>query len=98
MAAGRGTVTFTATHARGLIGQDITVIVKAGEHDVIASVTVALDGFELEELELGSGTESYTRSFSGVGSGSPGAEHTLVVTARDDDGVAHGATTRWSDQ
>lgn len=91
-------MTFTATHARAFVGTDITVTVAAGDGESIASVSVQLDGFWLEELELASGMEKYERSFSGVGSGSPGAEHTLVVTARDAGGGVHGATTRWTDQ
>ena len=90
-------MTFTATHTRAFVGTDISVTVLAGEKEEIATVQVSLDGFDLEELALASGTESYTRSFSEVGTSSPGTEHTLVVTARGADGTPHGATTRWTD-
>ena len=88
---------FTSTHARAFVGTDITVTITAGENESIADVSVQLDGFWLEELALSSGTEKYERSFSGVGASWPGAEHELIVTARDADGGVHGATTRWTD-
>ena len=90
-------MTFTSTHARAFVGSNVAVTVVAGEDESIANVSVQLDGFWLEELELTAGTEKYERAFSGVGSGSPGAEHTLIVTAQDAGGVSHGATTRWTD-
>ncbi len=90
-------MTFTATHARAFVGTDIAVTVTAGGKEEIASVTVELDGLLLDEVELGSGTESYTRTFSEVGGGSPGMDHTLVVTAEDGDRAPHSATTRWAD-
>ncbi len=90
-------MTFTSTHTRGLTGTDITVTVVAGEMESIASVTVTLDGEDLEELELSDGTESYTRTFSGVGGSAPGMDHTLIVAAMDNRGASHSATTRWSD-
>ena len=95
--AGRA-LTFTSTHARAFVGSDVTVTVTAGKDESLADVSVQLDGSWLEELELTSGTEKYERAFSGVGSASPGAEHTLIVTARDGGGGTHGATTRWTDQ
>ncbi len=90
-------MTFTATHTRAVTGSDITVTVAAGEKQSIASVSITLDGAVLEELELADGTESYTRTFSGTGSSQPGMNHTLVVSATDIAGAAHGATTEWSD-
>ena len=90
-------MTFTATHARAFVGSDITVTVVAGETESIANVTINLDGFLLEELVLTTGTEKYERAFSGVGSSAPRAEHALIVTAQDGGGVAHSATTRWTD-
>ncbi len=88
---------FTATHVRAFIGTDLSVTVTAADKESIAEVTVLYDGDTLEEMELASGTESYTRDFSGAGSSSPGTEHTLAVTATDADGEAHSATTRWND-
>ena len=90
-------MTFTATHARALLGSDITVTVSAGEGESIAEVSVLLDGAALEELELADGTDTYSRSFSRVGESSPGMDHALIVTATDNKGAAHGATTEWSD-
>ncbi len=90
-------MTFTATHARAFVGSDITVTVTAGKDESIANISVQLDGIWLEELVLTPGTEKYERSFSGVGSGAPRAEHELIVTAQDGGGLAHGATTRWTD-
>ncbi|RRA49422.1 hypothetical protein [Acidipila sp. EB88] len=91
-------MTFTVTHARAFVGTDLTVHVVASDKDSIASVAIVLDGMTLEELELGSGTDDYTRSFAGVGRGEPGMDHVLVVTVLDGSGVTHGSTTRWSDQ
>ena len=88
---------FAATHTRAFTGSDITVTVTAGEDESIATVTVTLDSFDLEELELAGGTESYTRTFAHTGDSAPGMEHTLVVAATDAAGVAHSATTQWSD-
>ena len=90
-------VKFTATHTRGFAGSDIAVTVSAGEKETIASVTVSLDGSDLEELELADGTESYARTFANVGANEPGMRHTLIVTATDAGGVPHSATTEWSD-
>ena len=90
-------MTFTATHTRELIGTDVAITVTAGDKESIATVEVTLDGMDLEELELSDGTESYARTFSGVGSGAPGMDHTLIVTAVDGHGASHSATTRWSD-
>ncbi len=90
-------MTFTASHARAFVGTDITVTVTASEKEQIANVTVQLDGLLLDEAELSGGTESYTRSFSQVGGGSPGMDHTLLVTAEDAGSATHSATTRWTD-
>ncbi len=88
---------FAVTHMRAFVGTDISVTVTTAEKESIAEVTVVYDGDTLEEMELASGTESYTRNFSGTGASSPGAEHMLAVTATDGDGQAHSATTRWND-
>ncbi len=97
MAGSSRAMTFTAVHTNGLIGTDITVTVAAGAKESIATVTVTYDGEDLEEQEFADGTENYSRTFSHVGDVSPGAEHTLVVTAVDAGGFPHSATTRWSD-
>lgn len=88
---------FAVTHVRAFAGTDLSLTVTAADKESIAEITVIYDGDALEEMELASGTESYTRNFSGAGSSSPGAEHTLVVTATNADGEAHSATTRWND-
>ena len=90
-------MTFTATHTRAFVGNDIAVTVNASAGEDIAAITVTLDGFELEALELMSGTEQYTRNFSQAGSSAPGMDHSLVVMAVDQKDVPHSATTRWTD-
>ena len=90
-------MTFKATHAKAFTGTDLTVDVTAGEHESLATVQVTLDGMELEELELASGTESYSRTFAQVGESAPGMDHTLVVTVTDTSGAPHGSTTQWTD-
>ena len=94
---GPARMTFTATHTRALLGSDIMVTVSAGDKESIAEVSVLLDGAVLEELELADGTDDYSRSFSHVGESSPGMDHKLIVSATDDKGATHGATTEWSD-
>lgn len=90
-------MTFTATHRQGFEGQDITVSVLAGDKEAITSITVQLDGEDLEDTELAPGSQSYTQTFTHVGESFPGNEHTLVVTAMDTDDEPHSATTRWTD-
>lgn len=90
-------MTFTATHRQGFAGQDITVSVLAGENQHIASISVQLDGEDLEDTELAPGSDSYTQTFKQVGQSFPGSEHSLVVTAMDADDEPHSATTRWTD-
>jgi len=88
---------FAVSHVRAFAGTNLSITITAADKESIAEVSVVYDGDALEEMELASGTESYTRNFSGAGSSSPGADHTLVVTATDADGKAHSATTRWND-
>jgi hypothetical protein len=90
-------MTFTSTHTRAFTGTDITVTVLAGGHESISSVSVTFDADALDDSQLPPGTENYSRTFLHAGDSTPGADHTLVVTAMDQDGAPHGATTRWSD-
>ncbi len=90
-------MTFKTTHSRGLVGNDLSITITAADKESIATVTVTYDGEVLEEQELASGTESYSRSFARVGEGSPGLQHSLVVSVTDQAGATHSATTEWSD-
>ncbi len=88
---------FIVTHARAYMGSNIAVEVVADPKETIGSVAVALDGTELDAYSVGPGTELYRQEFLAVGAGGPGTNHTLIVTARDDDGQPHSSVTRWTD-
>jgi hypothetical protein len=93
----RLTMTFKTTHTRAVVGNDLSITITAADKESIASVTITFDGEILEEEEFSDGTESYTRNFSGVGDAGPGTQHSLVVSATDQSGAPHSATTEWSD-
>lgn len=88
---------FSVAHARAFIGNNIAVTVEADPKETISSVSVSLDGSELDTFQVQSGTESYSQEFAAVGSASPGTDHTLIVTAADGDGQPHSSVTRWTD-
>jgi hypothetical protein len=88
---------FSTAHARAFIGNNITVMVEADQKETISSVSVSLDGRELDAFQVQSGTESYSQEFPAVGSASAGTDHTLIVTAVDGDGAPHSSVTRWTD-
>lgn len=88
---------FSLTHCRDLIGQDISVSVGVDGSETIASVEVDLDGFSLDDFDAPPGTDSYQKTFSQVGGAGSGDEHTLTVTANDQNGNPHSSTTQWTD-
>jgi hypothetical protein len=88
---------FSVAHIRAFIGNNITVMVEAESKGTISSVSVSLDGSELDTFQVQSGTESYSQEFAAVGSAGAGTDHTLIVTAVDADGQPHSSVTRWTD-
>lgn len=88
---------FTLSHSRALMGNDISVSVEANEGNTIQRVRTELDGSELANNQLVNPSDSYERKFSNAGTAGPGTEHTLVVSAEQDDGTTHSATSIWVD-
>lgn len=87
---------FTLTHTRKTIGQEIEVKVEADEDQKISLVRTEFDGSTLADDALASPTVQYDRTFEGAGAGI-GQQHTLVVTATDEDGNSESATKMWID-
>ncbi len=90
-------MTFTITHTRAFSGNDLSIKVLGGKDEIVASITVTLDGFDLEELQLAPNVECYERIFSQAGQAGPGTDHTLEVSAIDGCGKEHASVTSWTD-
>jgi hypothetical protein len=88
---------FTINHGRAIEGNDIYVSVQADGGKAIASVRTELDAIELANDELSAPSDFYEHTFSRAGTAGPHTQHTLIVTAKLDDGKAHSATSLWSD-
>jgi hypothetical protein len=90
-------VKFTLSHARALMGNNISVAVEADEGRAIVRVRAELDGSELANDQLVSPSESYDRTFLNAGSAGPLIEHTLVLSVEQDDAKVHSSTSVWVD-
>lgn len=88
---------FCVNHSRGFMGQDISVTVGVDGSETIASIDVDLDGFSIDDFDAPPGTDSYQKTFSQAGEAGPGNEHTLTVTANDQNGNPHSSVTQWTD-
>ena len=88
---------FIISHSRAFIGQNISVEVDADTGETIRHVTVNLDGFDIDSVDLPPGTTQYKRDFNNVGDAGPGMDHVLIVTATDQDLNNHSSETRWTD-
>lgn len=97
MLAERGRMNFTISHKRAFTGNDIYVKVKADPGKPLSAVRTVLDDFELANDALTDGSESYERTFSGVGDAGSGTQHSLVVTAEQADGASHSSMSMWTD-
>jgi hypothetical protein len=84
-------------HTRAFEGTDITVSVQAEGGEGLRSVNVGFDGDTLDDEQFDPGTDSWSRSFSGVGQAGPGDDHSLIVTAVGESGKPHTSITRWTD-
>jgi len=90
-------MTFELRHQRAAMGNDILVRVTATSGENILQVTTALDGFTVGSDTLEPSSVQYERTFLRAGSASPGTDHTLTVTATDQNGKVSAATQRWTD-
>jgi hypothetical protein len=97
MLAKQGGMNFTINHKRAFAGNDIYVKVEADPGKSLSIVPTVLDDFELANDVLTEGSESYERTFSGVGDAGSGTQHSLVVTAEQADSASHSATSMWTD-
>lgn len=88
---------FSSTHTRSFIGSDISVEVGADDKESIRLVSVSLDGWTLESVDLAPGSSQFKRDFQGVGDSGPKMDHTLIVSAVDQDLNAHSSQTMWTD-
>jgi hypothetical protein len=88
---------FILNHSPDVINQHIDVTVKAGKDQIIVFVCTKLDGISLADDPLDPPSVQYERSFSQVDLRSPSLKHTLVVTARDQNGKQESATKTWTD-
>ncbi len=88
---------FILTHQRQTLGQQIGVTVLAGPGQSITQVTTQFDGFALAADSLPQGSVHYERTFDGQSAGS-GDDHTLVVTALDQNSNPESATKKWTDE
>jgi hypothetical protein len=82
---------------RDMVNQWVEVEVKGGAGQLIANVTTVLDGFAIGDDDLNPPEESYQRTWSQVGTGSPNQTHKVVVTAVDDKGNQSSASKTWQD-
>jgi len=88
---------FDITVRRAFSGNDIQVHVEAGDGQAVARVQTTLDGFELADDQLDSGTQVYDRAFPQAGDAGPGSDHRIVVAAFLPDGTPLSATKIWKD-
>lgn len=88
---------FTLNHTRALMGTDISISVEADEGKAVQGVRIELDGFDLAYDKLTRPSDSYERTFLGAGTAGHGTEHTLVVSAEQDDATTHSSTSVWVD-
>lgn len=88
---------FILAHQRQSLGQQITVTVLAGPGQSVTQVTTQFDGFTLADDSLPPGSVHYERTFDDQSAHS-GDDHTLVVTALDQNQNPESATKKWTDE
>jgi hypothetical protein len=88
---------FSLSNTRDVVGHKIDVQVKADQGESIASVRTELDGFSLAHDDLNPPEVQYERIFRHVGRVTPGQNHSLEVTATNDQGMSEVASRRWTD-
>lgn len=88
---------FSLSHRRVVIGHSVTVKITAASGEAIARVLTRLDGSKLGDDRLNPSEVQYERIFERAGGAGPGQEHTLTVSATNDDGETHNASLRWQD-
>jgi len=88
---------FAVTNARAFMGNNISVDICAEGDESIRSVTVTLDGFDIASEDVANGTTEYKKVFNGKGDAGPGMDHTLNVTAMDQNLNPKSYTAEWTD-
>jgi len=89
---------FTISHKRAISGNDIKVVVEREGQQVISQVETRLDVAPLGNDQLNPPSVIYTRQFGQAGTAGPGQEHTLIVTAYDEERNPQSATYKWRDE
>ncbi len=87
---------FASSHVRKVIGQDVHVAVDASGEETLSRVTTTFDGVVVGDDQLADGTIHYDRTFPSLDA-RVGAQHTLVVTGFDQNGLRRSATSIWID-
>jgi len=88
---------FEITHDRDIIGNQIRVVVKAGEKQRILQVFVEADSSSIGSESLTPPVVMYARTWRKQGQAGPGRDHTVRVTATDSDGNQESAVEQWQD-
>jgi hypothetical protein len=88
---------FSVQHLRAFLGNDITVGAEAEDHELIARVTITLDGFQLCDDQVDPPSVSYERQLPQAGDGGPHMQHRLTITVTDPEGNMKSADRRWQD-
>jgi hypothetical protein len=88
---------FSLSHKRVVIGHSISVKVTATGGETIARVVSRLDGSKLGDDRLKPPEVQYERIFEQAGGAGPGQQHTLAVSATNDQGETQTASLRWQD-
>jgi len=88
---------FSLNHRRVVIGHSISVKVVGAAKEMIARVVTRLDGSKLGDDRLNPNELQYERIFEQAGGAGPGREHTLIVSATNDQGQTQTASLRWQD-
>ena len=89
---------FSISHERALLGNNLNVAVVREGEQVITEVETVLDKSRLALDHLERESVHYQRHFRQVGTSGPGYEHTLLVTASDQNRNSETATYKWVDE
>ncbi len=88
---------FTLKNSPDVMGHKIEVLVVAGEGEAIARVVTTFENSDLANDSLSPLQVQYERVFRKVGGITPGANHTVLITAENDKGDSQSASRTWTD-
>lgn len=90
---------FNISYQRAFVGNDIDIQIDAEGDEVISSVDYNLDGFDLDQDDLGqTPVVSFHRTLSQTGDAGPGKLHKLIVEVHGKTGEASKNASRvWTD-